>query len=160
MRVLAIVAVAMAAMLTLVACGPKDDVPPPTFHKVRTPPEADVTAFEGALKVTGVEISSDGHNIIVRGEAVEDLGLAPFPVTAEFLDASGASLASTPAMLVLDPMPERAMQPPMPAGSKVFINANCYELKTDPAKVVITPPGGGPGGPPGGMGPGGAAPPR
>jgi len=159
MRVLATVAVTLAAMLTLVACGPKDDVPPPTLHKVRTPPEADVTAFEGALKVTGVEISPDGHFIIVRGEAVEDLGLAPSPVTVEFLDASGASLASTPAMLVLDPMPERAIQPPMPAGSKVFITANCYALKSDPAKVVITL-GGGPGGPPGGMGPGGAAPPR
>ena len=75
MRVLATVALPLVAVLALVGCGgPEGDVPPPTFHTVRTAPEADVSAFEGALEVTGVEISSDGHSIIVRGEAVEDLG--------------------------------------------------------------------------------------
>ena len=149
MRVLATVALPLAAALALVGCGPKDDIPPPTFHKVRTAPEADVSAFEGALKVTGVDIDTSNF-IIVRGEAVEDLGTAPSPVTVDYVDASGASIGSASAMLVLDPMPDRDPNPPIAAGDKVSITSDTYALKTDPKKIVITPGGG----PPGGMGPG------
>lgn len=154
MRVLpVIISVALAACL---GCGPADDVPPPSLHKVSKAPEADVSAFQGALKISDVEIGDQGHSVILRGEAVQDLGTAPFPVTVDLLDAAGTSIGNTPAMLVLEEMPEREVHPAITAGSRIFINVGVARLKADPAKVVIKP---GSFGPPM-MGPGPAAPPR
>jgi len=139
-----------AALVVLVGCGPKDDMPVPDLTKVSTPPKVDVSAFEGTIKVTGMEILKGGHNVTVRGEATEDIGDSPYPVTVDLVDEAGAPLGSTPAMLVLDEEIERGPdgvpRPPagpqaISAGSKVFITVSVARASKAPAKLVIAPGG-------------------
>ena len=137
---LTLMALSVGVVAMIGGCGEKGDVPPPRLTQGSTPPTADVAAFDGKVEVTGVELSSDGHNVIVKGKATQDMGVAPLAIKVDCLDSAGGSLGAQDAVLVLDPMPEDP-RPRITAGSNVFVNVSIQLLKQPPAKLVLKPAG-------------------
>lgn len=156
MRTAAVMVAALAAGCVLWGgCGKKGDTPPPPLTTISQSelPTADASAFGGNLEVTGVQLGRGGSSVIVQAAAKDDLGNSPLRIMVDVQDASGASLASDEAMLVLaaemaggaDARPPAGPQP-ITAGSNVMVNVNIQLVKGKIAKIVLKP-GGGPAGP-------------
>ena len=131
-------------------CGQKDDAPPPALTKISKSelPAADVSAFADKLGETKVELGPGGTSVIVKAVAKDELGSSPMRITVDCQDASGASLASDEAMLVLAAEmaggPDGQTRPPagpqpIVAGSEVAVTVSVQLVKGKIATLVLKP---------------------